>query len=52
MVSACRISTVLAAEHADIVSVAMYQRTGQPPGTFRLATAAQALDRVIERLRR
>ncbi|MGH4024695.1 MAG: LLM class F420-dependent oxidoreductase [Pseudonocardiaceae bacterium] len=37
----------IAAEHADIVSVAgVYQLKGQPPGTFRLGTAAQALERV------
>jgi probable F420-dependent oxidoreductase len=37
----------LAAEHADIVSIAgAYQVKGEPPGTFRLGTAAEALERV------
>ena len=37
----------IAAEHADIVAIAgAYQLPGQPPGTFRLATAAEADERV------
>ncbi len=37
----------IAAEHADIVAIAgAYQVKGQPPGTFRLATAAEADERV------
>lgn len=37
----------IAAEHADVVAIAgAYQVTGQPPGTFRLGTAAEAEDRV------
>ncbi|HEY7489294.1 MAG TPA: LLM class F420-dependent oxidoreductase [Streptosporangiaceae bacterium] len=37
----------LAARHADIVGFAgVYQMKGQPPGTFRLGTAAEADDRV------
>lgn len=37
----------LAAEHADIVSIAgLHQVKGKPPGTFRLATAAEAEERV------
>jgi alkanesulfonate monooxygenase SsuD/methylene tetrahydromethanopterin reductase-like flavin-dependent oxidoreductase (luciferase family) len=36
-----------AARHADIVGFAgVYQMKGQPPGTFRLGTAAEADDRV------
>lgn len=41
-----RILTI-AAEHADIVGVAgVWQVPGQPPGTFRLATAEEADERV------
>ncbi|HEY6275503.1 MAG TPA: TIGR03621 family F420-dependent LLM class oxidoreductase [Streptosporangiaceae bacterium] len=37
----------IAAAHADIVGVAgVFQIPGQPPGTFRLATAAEADERV------
>jgi len=37
----------IAAEHADIVGVAgVYQIPGQPPGTFRLATAEEADERM------
>ncbi|QPP07375.1 TIGR03621 family F420-dependent LLM class oxidoreductase [Streptomyces bathyalis] len=37
----------VAAEHADIVSIAgLYQRKGEPPGTLRLGSAAEADDRV------
>lgn len=37
----------IAAQHADIVGVAgVYQIQGQPPGTFRLGTAAEAEERV------
>ena len=37
----------IAAEHAQIVGVAgLYQVKGQPPGTFRLATAAEVDERV------
>lgn len=37
----------IAAEHADIIGVAgVFQLPGQPPGTFRLATAAETDDRV------
>jgi len=37
----------IAAEHADIVAIAgAYQVEGRPPGTFRLATAAEAEERV------
>jgi probable F420-dependent oxidoreductase len=37
----------VAAEHADIIGVAgVYQVSGKPPGTFRLATAAEATERV------
>lgn len=37
----------LAAEHADVIAVAgAYQVKGQPPGTFRLGTAAEAAERV------
>ncbi|MGH7743477.1 MAG: TIGR03621 family F420-dependent LLM class oxidoreductase [Candidatus Dormibacteria bacterium] len=37
----------LAAEHADIISVAgAFQIKGQPPGTMRIATAAEADERV------
>jgi probable F420-dependent oxidoreductase len=37
----------IAAEHADIVAIAgAYQVRGQPPGTFRLATADEADERV------
>lgn len=37
----------IAAEHADIVAIAgTYQLEGRPPGTFRLATAAEAEERV------
>jgi probable F420-dependent oxidoreductase len=37
----------VAAQHGDIVSVAgVYQITGRPPGTFRLATAVEAEERV------
>ena len=37
----------IAAEHADVVAIAgVYQVKGQPPGTFRLATAAEADERV------
>jgi probable F420-dependent oxidoreductase len=37
----------IAAQHADIVAIAgVYQVKGQPPGTFRLATAAEADERV------
>lgn len=37
----------LAARHADIVGFGgLYQLEGQPPGTFRLATAAETDDRV------
>lgn len=37
----------IAAEHADIVAIAgAYQVKGRPPGTFRLATAAEADERV------
>jgi probable F420-dependent oxidoreductase len=37
----------IAGEHADIIAIAgAYQVKGQPPGTFRLGTAAEAADRV------
>ncbi len=37
----------IAARHADIVGIAgAYQAEGEPPGTFRLGTAAQADERV------
>lgn len=37
----------VAAEHADIVGVAgAYQKHGEPPGRFRLGTAAEAAERV------
>jgi probable F420-dependent oxidoreductase len=37
----------LAAEHADIISIAgAFQIRGQPPGTMRIATAAEAGERV------
>lgn len=37
----------VAAEHADIVGVAgAYQVHGEPPGTFRIGTAAEAAERV------
>jgi probable F420-dependent oxidoreductase len=37
----------IAAEHADVVAIAgVYQVEGKPPGTFRLATAAEADERV------
>jgi probable F420-dependent oxidoreductase len=37
----------IAAEHADIVAIAgAYQVKGQPPGTFRLGTVAEADDRI------
>jgi probable F420-dependent oxidoreductase len=41
-----RILTI-AAEHADIIGIAgAYQIKGQPPGTFRMGTAAEAEERV------
>ncbi|MGH3343550.1 MAG: hypothetical protein ACRDPK_11860 [Carbonactinosporaceae bacterium] len=37
----------IAAEHADIVSIAgLYQVAGEPPGRFRLGTAAETAERV------
>jgi alkanesulfonate monooxygenase SsuD/methylene tetrahydromethanopterin reductase-like flavin-dependent oxidoreductase (luciferase family) len=37
----------IAAEHADVVAIAgVYQEKGKPPGTFRLATAAETDERV------
>ncbi|MGH3373958.1 MAG: TIGR03621 family F420-dependent LLM class oxidoreductase [Actinoallomurus sp.] len=37
----------IAGEHADIIAIAgVYQVKGQPPGTFRLGTAAEAAERV------
>lgn len=37
----------IAAEHADIIGVAgVFQLPGEPPGTFRLATAPEAAERV------
>lgn len=37
----------IAAEHADVIAVAgAYQVKGQPPGVFRLGTAAEAAERV------
>jgi probable F420-dependent oxidoreductase len=37
----------IAAQHADIAAIAgVYQVKGQPPGTFRLATAAEADERI------
>ncbi len=37
----------IAAEHADVVAIAgVYQVKGQPPGTFRLGTAAETDERV------